>query len=243
MRRKERRGKSVSTWWYASDGERKGPVSDNDLHRLLISGTLTSSSLVWKEGMGGWQPAAQVEGLAPMLASLPPEVPTPQTAPQQTTTMAPSEGGGSRTKRYTWRKRITYAAIAVLGVGLAKVAGEVFEDITHPKIASSSAVLLASAPQEQADMLAAFVGHGCRGQAAFHMGTGNIRGTIDLWSVRCLDGREFAATIRPDGYSQGPLPCSELQARGLTCFMKVGSVLAAPDGSIVKDFFDRPEPH
>ena len=72
----------MSTWWYVSGSERMGPVSDDDLHRLLISGTITSSSLVWKTGMAGWQPAAEVEGLAPMLASLPPELP-PELPPDQ----------------------------------------------------------------------------------------------------------------------------------------------------------------
>jgi GYF domain 2 len=70
-----------------------GPVSDDDLHRLLISGTITSSSLVWKTGMAGWQPAAEVEGLAPMLASLPPELP-PELPPDQETP--------ERTETFSW---------------------------------------------------------------------------------------------------------------------------------------------
>jgi hypothetical protein len=63
------------TWWYVSDGERKGPVRDKDLYLLLIGGTLTPLSLVWKEGMPDWQAAAQVgwlKGLPPALPSQPP---------------------------------------------------------------------------------------------------------------------------------------------------------------------------
>lgn len=75
----------MSTWWYVSDGERKGPVSDEELHRLLISGAVAPTSLVWKEGMQSWQPAAQVEALAATLASLPPEIPQAQNTPQLTT--------------------------------------------------------------------------------------------------------------------------------------------------------------
>jgi hypothetical protein len=53
----------------------KGPVSNDDLRRLLSDGTLTSNSLVWKQGLRDWQPAAKVNELASLLRSLPPEVP------------------------------------------------------------------------------------------------------------------------------------------------------------------------
>jgi hypothetical protein len=70
----------MTTWWYVSNGQRMGPIGDEELRRLLISGTLASRSLVWKAGMPGWQPAAEVAGLAPAL-SVPPEIPgIPQSA-------------------------------------------------------------------------------------------------------------------------------------------------------------------
>jgi GYF domain 2 len=68
----------VSDWWYVSNSERKGPVGDDDLHRLLVSGALTSSSLVWTQGMREWQPVAQIDQLASLLTSLPPEIPPGQ---------------------------------------------------------------------------------------------------------------------------------------------------------------------
>ena len=64
-----------SGWWYVSNGERKGPVNDQKLQHLLVSGTLRPNSLVWKQGMESWQPVAQVQALAPLLASLPPALP------------------------------------------------------------------------------------------------------------------------------------------------------------------------
>jgi GYF domain 2 len=69
----------MSTWRYVLNGERKGPVSDDNLYHLLISGTLMPRSLVWKVGMEDWQAAAEVDALGPMLDSLPPHVPN---APQ-----------------------------------------------------------------------------------------------------------------------------------------------------------------
>lgn len=68
----------TSTWWYVLNGDRKGPVSDPDLHNLLISGTLNAKSLVWKAGMGEWQPAGEVSDLGPILALQPPPVPPTQ---------------------------------------------------------------------------------------------------------------------------------------------------------------------
>src|SRR5680860_264273 len=65
-----------SGWWYASDGDRKGPISTDELCDLLISGTLTPKSLIWRQGMEGWQQVRQVNALAPLLAALPPELPS-----------------------------------------------------------------------------------------------------------------------------------------------------------------------
>ena len=71
----------MSTWSYVSAGQRRGPVSDEDLYRLFVNGEVKLTSLIWKQGMQGWQPAAQVEALAPMLALLPPEIP-PEEPPE-----------------------------------------------------------------------------------------------------------------------------------------------------------------
>jgi len=66
----------TSGWWCVSNNQRKGPIDDEELRRLLIDGTLNSNSLVWKEGMEGWQPARQIDELTSVLSSLPPEIPT-----------------------------------------------------------------------------------------------------------------------------------------------------------------------
>jgi hypothetical protein len=66
----------VTSWWYVANGERKGPVSQEGLHRLLDSGTITTNSLIWKAGMKDWQKASQIVDLAHTLHGLPPEIPT-----------------------------------------------------------------------------------------------------------------------------------------------------------------------
>src|SRR5262245_42527133 len=59
---------------YVLNGGRKGPISDAQLHLLLMNRSLTAGSLVWTAGMGGWQPVAQVSALSSLLASVPPEI-------------------------------------------------------------------------------------------------------------------------------------------------------------------------
>ena len=47
-------------WYYAIDGQRLGPVSDDDLARLVKAGTVTDEVLVWHEGLANWQPWSEV---------------------------------------------------------------------------------------------------------------------------------------------------------------------------------------
>ncbi len=41
-------------WFYALDGQRFGPVSLEDFARLVAAGTVTSETLVWREGLPNW---------------------------------------------------------------------------------------------------------------------------------------------------------------------------------------------
>lgn len=43
-------------WYYALDGKQQGPASEEELARLAASGTITGATLVWREGLGDWQP-------------------------------------------------------------------------------------------------------------------------------------------------------------------------------------------
>jgi hypothetical protein len=65
-----------SGWWYASDSNRKGPITTDELCRLLIGGTITPKSLIWKPGMEGWRQVRELQDLAPLLALLPPDLPS-----------------------------------------------------------------------------------------------------------------------------------------------------------------------
>lgn len=51
-----------SSWYYADNGERKGPVTFSNLQSLLQHG-LAPSTLVWSEGMEQWIPASAIPAL------------------------------------------------------------------------------------------------------------------------------------------------------------------------------------
>ena len=42
-------------WYYVSGNEQKGPVEQPDFDRLVQSGDIIASTLVWREGMGDWK--------------------------------------------------------------------------------------------------------------------------------------------------------------------------------------------
>lgn len=42
-------------WYYAVGGEQRGPVSEEAFQQLVQQGTITGETLVWREGMAGWQ--------------------------------------------------------------------------------------------------------------------------------------------------------------------------------------------
>src|SRR5581483_6489841 len=50
-------------WYYAQQGQQKGPVSFDQLGQLARGGQLSPSDLIWREGMPNWQPASQMAGL------------------------------------------------------------------------------------------------------------------------------------------------------------------------------------
>ena len=51
----------MSQWYYGENGQQSGPVDDAGFAALLATQQITPSTLVWKEGMGGWLPYSQVQ--------------------------------------------------------------------------------------------------------------------------------------------------------------------------------------
>src|SRR5262247_187301 len=63
----------MSNWFYAANGQQQGPFPEATLRDLITNGTVRADTLVWTEGMAGWQKAAEVPGLMP--AGGPPPMP------------------------------------------------------------------------------------------------------------------------------------------------------------------------
>ncbi len=50
-------------WYYAQRGKQAGPIDPETLRRLLQSGQVAPTDLVWREGMATWSPAEEVREL------------------------------------------------------------------------------------------------------------------------------------------------------------------------------------
>ncbi|CAM9994295.1 unnamed protein product, partial [Phaeothamnion confervicola] len=74
----------MAEWYYVdSSNAQSGPVSPADLGRLYASTTVTNATLVWKDGLAGWEPLSSVGSLyAQVKAAIAgPPVPTRGGAP------------------------------------------------------------------------------------------------------------------------------------------------------------------
>lgn len=45
-------------WYYALNGTQQGPVSEQDIVRLVASGTINAGTLIWRDGLPDWQPVS-----------------------------------------------------------------------------------------------------------------------------------------------------------------------------------------
>jgi hypothetical protein len=64
-----------TSWFYADGGERRGPVSLEEVVRVLLAAPDPRSVQVWRQGMLGWQPAGSVPEISVRLPSAPSSVP------------------------------------------------------------------------------------------------------------------------------------------------------------------------
>ena len=72
-------------WYYAEAGQQRGPVEEEEFRQLTATGTIRPDTLVWREGMAGWQQWAELSGappIAPVVAVA--EVPVAKEVPVTT---------------------------------------------------------------------------------------------------------------------------------------------------------------
>jgi hypothetical protein len=54
---------SDRSWFFASQGQQQGPFPEAQFRQFIAAGTVTAETLVWSEGMTGWQRAGDIPGL------------------------------------------------------------------------------------------------------------------------------------------------------------------------------------
>src|SRR5215475_9404208 len=80
----------MSNWFYAANGQQQGPYAEAQFRDLIARGTVRGDTLVWSEGMSGWQKAGEIPGLMAS-AGGPPSLPQSGPPPM----MAGGGGAGS----------------------------------------------------------------------------------------------------------------------------------------------------
>lgn len=65
----------MASWFYASEGKQQGPYQEAQFRDLIAQGVVRADTLVWSEGMAGWQKAAEIPGLIGSAGGPPPMIP------------------------------------------------------------------------------------------------------------------------------------------------------------------------
>jgi len=85
----------MTNWFYSFEGKQQGPFSAAQFRDLVTQGVIRADTLVWTEGMPGWQRASEIQGLLPA-ASAPAIQPRGRPALDVTAPAASSDTGYSR---------------------------------------------------------------------------------------------------------------------------------------------------
>jgi hypothetical protein len=68
---------SDRSWFYAAQGQQQGPFPEAQFRNLIARNTVTADTLVWTDGMSGWQRCGDVPGLTSGRSG-PPAMPQPR---------------------------------------------------------------------------------------------------------------------------------------------------------------------
>src|SRR5882724_2164361 len=79
---------SNRAWFFADQGQQQGPYPETQLREFIARGMVGANTLVWTEGMAGWQKAGEIPGLMSAVAGKP-------AVPGKTAASAGGPGSGS----------------------------------------------------------------------------------------------------------------------------------------------------
>ncbi|MBR1123359.1 DUF4339 domain-containing protein [Bradyrhizobium lablabi] len=106
------------SWFYAANGQQQGPFPEEQLRDLIARGTVRADTLVWSEGMAGWQKAGEIPGLMSMPPG-PPSIAQPGGPPAYPGGYAGPAGGGSLAIdfgiwEFVWRSLVLLIGLAFI---------------------------------------------------------------------------------------------------------------------------------
>jgi hypothetical protein len=102
---------SNRSWFFASQGKQQGPYPEAQLREFIANGTVTAETLVWSEGMAGWQKAGDIPGLLAGASGPPPVL---QAGGPLTTAGGPAGGPLSidfGIWEFTWRSVVLWIGL------------------------------------------------------------------------------------------------------------------------------------
>jgi hypothetical protein len=103
----------MESWFYASEGKQQGPYQEAQFRDLVAQGVVRADTLVWSEGMAGWQKAAEIPGLMAGAGGPPPIIPQPGGPPMTGSGGQAGPGSGGSLAfdfgilEFTWRSIVT----------------------------------------------------------------------------------------------------------------------------------------
>jgi len=106
-------------WYYDLGEDEQGPLSSGELRQLAVDHTITSETLVWKEGMENWVPASRVKGLFSEKSSS-------ASPPPFRNTSALSSHAGTKAYCRACGNEVGVEAVACLSCGLEPTNGSDF---------------------------------------------------------------------------------------------------------------------
>lgn len=99
------------SWFYAYEGQQRGPYPEIQLREFIATGAVTADTLVWTEGMANWQRAGEIPGLM----SMPPGAPAISQAGGPPV-FADAAGGGALSIdfgiwEFVWRSLVSFIGL------------------------------------------------------------------------------------------------------------------------------------
>jgi len=106
------------SWFYADSGQQQGPLPEAQLRSLIANGTVRADTLIWTDGMAGWQKAGDIPGLFSP-AARPPAMPGGMAA-------RPSRGAGTSASTGSGSLSIDFEILDFVGRLLLFLVGAIF---------------------------------------------------------------------------------------------------------------------